>query len=323
MQRRDLLRAAPALLAAPARAQGNGVTFDRTLRIVVPNAPGGTSDILARLLAVPFGQALGQTVAVENRAGAAGMIGADVVAKSAPDGHTMLLLDVSALATAPHLFSRLSFDPKRDLSPVTMVIYAPYILAVAPQLPVTNGAELAAYVKANRDKVNFANAGSGAAAHLTSLILADHWGVEMTHVPYRGGAAALTAVAQNEAQLLVNGATATQAFVTDGRLKGIAVSGPKRLAALPDLPTFAELGWPAAEAGTWQGLLVAGRTPAPIVARLEAEVRAAFAQPALRERIGGIGGELRLDGPAAFATWLDAETESYGRVIRQHGVRAE
>jgi len=188
---------------------------------------------------------------------------------------------------------------------------------------VKSGAELAAYVKANRDRVNFANAGTGASAHLTSLILADHWGVEMTHVPYRGGAAALTAVAGNEAQLLVNGATATQAFVTDGRLKGIAVSGPKRLAALPDLPTFAELGWPAAESGTWQGLLTAGRTPAPVVARLETEVRAAFAQPALRERIAGIGGELRLDGGAAFAAWLDAETESYGRVIRQHGVRAE
>lgn len=319
MQRRDLLRAAPALLATPALAQ----SFDRTLRIVVPNAPGGTSDILARLLAAPLGQALGQTVAVENRAGAAGMIGADVVAKSPPDGHTMLLLDVSALATAPHLFARLSFDPKRDLSPITMVIYAPYILAVAPQLPVRNGAELAAYVKANPDRVNFANAGTGASAHLTSLILADHWGTAMTHVPYRGGAAALTAVAGNEAQLLVNGATATQAFVADGRLKGIAVSGPKRLAALPDLPTFAELGWPAAESGTWQGLLTAGRTPAPIVARLETEVRNAFQQPALRERIAAIGGELRLDGGAAFAAWLEAETESYGRVIRQHGVRAE
>ena len=160
MQRRHLLAAA---LAAPsvARAQGTGVTFDRPLRIIVPNAPGGTSDILARLISVPLGKAIGQSVIVENRTGAGGNIGADYVAKSAPDGTAMLLLDVSVLATNPFLFSRLPFDVEKDLATVNMLIYAPYIIAVRNALPVQDAAGLAAYVKANPGKLNFGNAGAG------------------------------------------------------------------------------------------------------------------------------------------------------------------
>ena len=257
MNRRNALKgalAAASLTALPAAAQN----LDRPVRFIVPFAPGGTSDILARLLSPELTKSFGQNVVVENRTGASGNIGADLVAKSAPDGHTMLIIDVSTLATAPSLYTRFPFDLKRDLAPVTMLIYAPYILAVHPSVPVNNAAELVAYAKANPAKVNVGHAGIGVGNHLTGLLVTQHWGADLTQVPYRGGAAALTAVASGEAQLIINGATATAPFCKQGQLRPIAVTGPRRLPDFPDVPTFKELGWPAAESGTWQGVLVQG-----------------------------------------------------------------
>jgi tripartite-type tricarboxylate transporter receptor subunit TctC len=315
MQRRHLLAAA---LAAPtvARAQ----TFDRPLRIIVPNAPGGTSDILARLIATPLGKLVGQSVIVENRTGAGGNIGADYVAKSAPDGTTMLLLDVSVLATNPFLFSRLPFDVEKDLATVNMVIYAPYIIAVRNALPVQDAAGLAAYVKANPGKLNFGNAGAGTLTHLVSVALAASWGGEMTQVPYRGGAPALLAVVSGEADLTMAGATQSMPYVTQGQMRGIAVSGPHRLASLPALPTFAELGWPHPNAGTWQGVLVQGGTPPAVVAKLEDALRQVMQEPAVRERVAQLGGEPRTEGAQAFRDQLRADTASLGKVIREHRI---
>ncbi len=320
MRRRHLLAAAmvPAMPAV-GRAQG----FDHGLRIIVPNAPGGTSDILARLIAGPLGRALGQSVIVENRAGAGGNIGADVVAKSPPDGHTLLLLDVSVLATNPTLFARLPFDVERDLAPVQMVVYAPYILAVSNALPVQDAAGLAAYAKANPGKLNAANAGTGTLSHIVALSLAASWGTEMTSVPYRGGAPALLAVVTNEAQLTMAGATQSQPFVVNRQMRGIAVSGPHRLASVPDLPTFRELGWPQPDSGSWQGLLVQGNTPPAVVARLEREVRLVLEDPAIKTRIAELGGEVRAEGAAAFRDWLRAETASLGRIIRENAIRLD
>jgi tripartite-type tricarboxylate transporter receptor subunit TctC len=239
MLRRRALLAAPALLAAgSAMAQGS----DRPLRIVVPFPPGGTSDLIARIIQPDLQRLLGQVVVVDNRGGAAGNLGADHVAKSAPDGTTVLLTDPGILTTSPSLFSRLTYNPATDLDPVTMLIYAPYIMAVHPGLPVRNGAELAAYVKANPGRVNFAHSGVGALNHLTALVAVQHWGGEVTEVFYRGGMLGIQAAATGESQMIVNGATATLPFVTDGRLRGIAVTGPRRLAELPDVPTFGELG---------------------------------------------------------------------------------
>ena len=320
LHRRNLLAGA-GLLAAPATARAQA--FDRTLRIVVPNAPGGTSDILARLIAEPLGRALGQNVIVENRAGAGGNIGADAVAKSPPDGHTMLLLDVSVLATNPSLFARLPFDVERDLAPVQMLIYAPYILAVSNRLPVKDAAGLVAYARANRGALNAANSGAGTLSHIVPLSLASAWGTEMTHVPYRGGAPALLAVASGEADLTVAGATQSQPYVVNGQMRGIAVSGPKRFASLPDLPTFRELGWPLPDSGTWQGLLVQGKTPKPVVERLEAELRKVLDEPAVRARIAELGGEVQADGAEAFRRRLRADTEQLGAIIRANNIRLD
>ncbi|WP_439596221.1 Bug family tripartite tricarboxylate transporter substrate binding protein [Falsiroseomonas sp.] len=323
MNRRTILQAAAAapLLATPGllRAQD----FTQPLRLVVPFAPGGTSDILARLVAPSLSQRLGQSVVVENRAGAGGNIGADLVAKSRPDGHSMVLLDISVLATNPHLFPRLPFDSLRDLAPVQMVVYAPYILAVNNQLPVQNAQELAAYAKANPGKLNAGNSGTGTLSHLVAASLSNAWGGAVTHVPYRGGAPALTALVTNEANFTVAGATQSQNFVVNNQMRGIAVTGTKRLAALPNLPTFHELGWPEPDSGTWQGILTQGNTPAPTIARLEREIAQVLTEPNIVQRIGEIGGEVRAEGAATFRRILAEQTESYGRIIRANDIRLE
>jgi tripartite-type tricarboxylate transporter receptor subunit TctC len=307
------------LLAAPAMAEFP----DRPLRILGGFAAGGTSDLVSRIVAEAVTPLLGQRVVVENRTGASGNLAAEYVARSQPDGHTMLLTDAGVLATVPSLFSRLPFDVRRDFAPVTMLIYAPYILAVHPSVPARDAAELAAYAKANPNRINVAHAGIGSANQLTGLMVTQHWGAELIQVPYRGGAAALLGTAGGEAQMIVNGATATQPYVVNGQLRGIAVSGPRRLAALPDVPTFAELGWPATESGTWQGVLVPAATPPALVQRLDAAFRAGLAEPEVTRRLAAIGAEPRAEGPDAFRRWLESETETWGRVIRANNIRLD
>lgn len=312
--------ALPALLAAGGAAAQGG---ERPLRVVVPYPPGGTSDLIARLVQQDLARILGRVVVVENRGGAGGNLGADHVAKSAPDGATVLLADPSFLTTAPSLYAHLTYDPRTDLEPVTMLIYAPYIMAVHPAVPARNAAELVAYVKANPGRLNFAHSGVGAANHLTALVAFAHWGGEVTEIFYRGGMLGIQAAVAGESQLVVNGATATLPFVQDGRLRGIAVTGPRRLPEAPDVPTFAELGWPAADAGIWQGLLAPARTPAPIVARLHRAFAEALDVPATRQRLATLGAEARAEGPESLRRWLGAETEMWSAVIRARGIRLD
>jgi tripartite-type tricarboxylate transporter receptor subunit TctC len=320
-QRRTVILAALAIPAL-ARAQAPWAPT-RPMRFVVPFPPGGATDIVARVMAERLGEKFGQAVVVENRTGAGGNIGADLVAKSPPDGHTLLLIDVSTLATAPSLYTRLPFDLKRDLAPVTMLIYAPYILAVHPSVPAQNAAELVTFARANPQRVNIGHAGIGVGNHLTGLLVAQHWGADLTQVPYRGGAAALTAVAAGEAQMIINGATATAPFCRQGTLRAIAVTGPARLADFPDVPTFAELGWPAAQSGTWQGVLAQGGTPPAMVTRLSNDLRAAMAVPATAERITALGAVNKAEGPDSFRRWLNAEIEIWAGVVRANNIRLD
>lgn len=328
MRRRHLIAAgaaAPVIaIAEGARAQSQqGAAFDRPLRIVIPYGAGGTSDILARLMQPELTRQIGQSVVVENRSGAAGLIGADAVGKSAPDGHTVLLMDPGIIATAPHLFQRLPFDGRSGLQPVAMLVFAPYILGVHPSVPARTPEELVAFARANPNRLNVAHSGVGTPNHLTAELVARHWGATLTMVPYRGGAPAMAAVAGGEAQMIVNGATAMQPFVQNDQMRAIALSGSERLPSMPDLQTFKDLGWPGTEAGTWQGIFVAPGTPAPMVARLEREFRAALAVPSVAQRVRDIGGSPRREDAAGFREWLVREEATWGPVIRAANVRMD
>jgi tripartite-type tricarboxylate transporter receptor subunit TctC len=297
--------------------------FTKPVRIIVPYAPGGSSDILARLIGPHLSKAVGQTVLVENKPGATGNIGADLVAKAEKDGHTLLLADMGAVAAAPSLFTKLTYDPEKDLMGVGMIMFAPYILAVHPSVPVKTVAELVAYAKANPGKLALGHSGVGNANHLTGIVLAKHWGIDWKYVPYKGGAAAIRAVVANESNVIINGALATQPFVTQNQLKGVAVSGAKRLDALKDLPSFKELNLPAVDSGTWQGVMTTGGTPAAMVTRLNAELKKILAMPEIAKKINDLGGDVEIGSPQDFAVWMKANIKSWGVVVREANITLE
>jgi tripartite-type tricarboxylate transporter receptor subunit TctC len=314
------LAMATALSAAPAMAQAQ---FERTVRIIVPFAPGGTSDILARLIAPELSKGIGQSVIVENKPGAAGNLGADTVAKAPKDGHTLLLLDVGSLATAPSLFTNLTYDPQKDLAPVGMVMFAPYVLAVNPSLPVKSIKELVEYGKANPGKLAVANSGIGALNHITGVTVAKKLGIEWKNVPYKGGSAASRAVIAGESNVIINGATATLPFVTNNQLVGLAVTGEERLKSVPDLPTFKEAGLPVPDAGTWQGILTTAGSPPALIERLNAELKKVLAQPEIVAKIGEQGGAVKIDTPDAFKGWLTSATQTWGGIVQESGIKVQ
>jgi tripartite-type tricarboxylate transporter receptor subunit TctC len=311
---------AAALCALPAAAQPYP---SKPIRIVVPFAAGGTSDILARALGPHVTNAWNQPVIVENRTGANGNVGADYVAKSAPDGYTMLLSDVGALAINPSVYASMPFDPVKDFSPVVMVSYSPHVLAVHPSVPVGNVQELVAYAKANPGKMNFANSGTGGAPHLAGVEFAARTGVQWAYIPYKGGSAAVTDVIAGNANVLFNGMLATYPSVKGGRLKGLAVSSAQRVASAPELPTVAESGLPGFETGSYQGLLAAAGTPRDIVAKLNAEFTRILNTAEMREMLAKQGTEVRTGPPEALGTFIANEKARWAKVVKEAGIKAE
>ena len=308
-----------ALVPAAAPAQ----SFTRPVRIIVPFAPGGTSDILARLIGPKLQDAIGQPVVVENRTGAGGNIGADLVAKAEKDGHTLLLIDISTLAISPNLLPNMTYSPSKDLAPLGLILFAPYVLAVHPSVPVKTVPELVAHAKANPGKVPFGNAGIGVANHISAVQLEKTWGVTFKHVPYRGGADAIKGTVAGESQVILNGATATASFVAQGQLRGLAVSGDKRVDSIKELPSFKELGVTPADIGSWQGLLTTAGTPAPVQARLNAELNKILAMPEIAKRIETLGAELKTGTPADLAKLIESNTASYAEIIKQAGIKVQ
>jgi tripartite-type tricarboxylate transporter receptor subunit TctC len=303
----------------PAEAQN----FTKQVHIIVPYGPGGTSDILARLIGPKLSEAIGQPVIVENKPSASGNIGADYVAKQAGDGHTLLITDAGTLATQPSLVKRLAFDVQKDLVPVGMVMFSPYLFAVHPSVPVATFAELVAYDKANPGKLNVGNSGVGSIQHLLAIVIGKKYGLKWGMVPYRGGAPAIRAVVSNESNVIFNGALATLPFVTQGQLKGIAVSGDKRLPGVPNLPNFKELDMPIVEVGSWQGFLASKGTPPAMTARLNAEVKKILAMSDIAKRITDLGGEVRTDTPDQFGAWIGKAIAEWGAVVKAEGITTD
>lgn len=301
----------------------SAVSFNKPIKLVVPFAPGGTSDILARMIAPKLSVVLKQTVVIENKPGAAGNLGASLVAKSDPDGHTLLLMDLSSLAVAPHLYTSLPYDPVKDLAPVSMISFSPYLLAVNPKLGVKTIADLLALGKSNPDKLVFAHAGVGSGNQIVGLELAKRWGIQWITVPYKGGSAAINAVLAGEANVIVNGSTATLPYAKNGQLVALAVTGNKRIESLPDVPTFGELKLPAADSGSWQGVLVAAGTPAPVIAKLNAEINLILKDPEVIARIASQGAMPAPMTPQALAQWMQASLVSFGKVIKENNLKIE
>jgi tripartite-type tricarboxylate transporter receptor subunit TctC len=318
--------AASVIAALPLHA---GVTaasaqnFTKQVTIIVPYAPGGTSDILARLMAPKLSEAIGQPVIVENKPSSSGNIGADYVAKAGSDGHTLLITDVGTLATQPNLVKKLSFDVQKDLVPVTMVMFSPYLFAVHPSVPAATLQELIAYDKANPGKLNVGTSGVGSIQHLTALVLGKKYGIKWGIVPYRGGAAAIRAVVSNESNVIFNGALATLPFVVQNQLKGIAVSGDKKLPTVANLPTFKELGMPIVETGSWQGFLTSKGTPPAMVARLNAELRKILAMPEISNKIAELGGDVRTGTPEELNVWLSKAILDWGDVVKAENIQID
>jgi tripartite-type tricarboxylate transporter receptor subunit TctC len=295
----------------------------RPIRVVVPYAAGGTSDILARQIGPKLSEAWSQPVIVENKPGANGNVGADFVAKSPADGYTLLLTDVGGLVISASVYPKLPFDPSKDFSPIVMVSYSPHVLAVHPSVPVKSVKELIDMARAQPGKLNFAISGIGGAPQLAGIEFAQRTGVQWTYIPYKGGSDAVAAVAAGQADVLFNGMLATWPSVQGGRLRALAISSAQRVAAAPDTPTVAEQGLPGFETGSFQGIVGPAGMPRETVAKLSAELIKVLNSADMRERFAKQGTEVRAGTPESFGSWLRNEQARWGRVVKESGAKFE
>jgi tripartite-type tricarboxylate transporter receptor subunit TctC len=296
---------------------------DQPIRIVVPFAPGGSPDIVARLIAPGMGEVLGRTVFVENRAGAGGTLAAKQVADADPNGTTLLMTTVSTQAIAPALFPKLPYDPVRDFAPITLVANVPLVLVVNPAIPAADLPAFIAHLKANPGKYDFASSGVGAPLHLAGELFKSMTGTEVTHVPYRGSGPALTDLVAGRVAMFFGDAPSTLSHVQAGTVRALGVGTKARLGVLPDVPTMAEAGLPGFEAYTWNALFAPAGTPPAAVERLNAAATAALARPEVRERLRTLGYEVVGSTPGQLAEHVKAEIAKWGAVVRASGVKVE
>lgn len=321
LTRRTLLGGASLLvLAAPLQAQ----TYpSRPIRFIVPFAAGaGVLDIMARIVGQHLGTATGQQVVIDNRPGAGGNVGAEVAAKATPDGYTMLMGAV-ALVVSPYLYAKLPFDPLTDLVPVTQVNSAPLMLVVHPSLPVKSVAELIAYVKARPGQLNYGSGGVGATPFLATELFKSMAGIDVTHVPYRGGAPALADLVAGQLSFMIENVPGTLPLVRDGKLRALAITSRQRLALVPDLPTMEEAGVPGYEMIGWNGIFVPKATPPEIVTRLNAELVKVLRSADVGEQLAKLGAVPVGDSPEQFGAFVKAESARWGKIIKDLGIKPE
>jgi tripartite-type tricarboxylate transporter receptor subunit TctC len=315
-----LLLSLVGVIAAPcASAQTYPV---KPVRVIVPFSPGGPSDITARIVAQKLGENLGQSVLVENRAGASGMIGAEAVARSAPDGYT-LLSSASIHVIVPSLFTKMAYDPVRDFVPITVASTSPLVLVVTPTLPVKDAKQLIALARSRPGDLSFGSSGPASSTHLTAELLKSVAGINMVHVPYKGQGQAITDVITGQIQVMFNTPSAVAGFIKAGRLRALAITSEKRSPRWPELPTFSELGYQGMVTGSWYAFWAPAKTPDAIVSRLNAEIVRIVNQPDVRSRIIELGGEPVANSVAEFDAFQKAEMARWAKVIKQAGIKLQ
>ena len=294
----------------------------RPVTVVVPFAPGGGTDIAGRLLAVRLGQKWGQTVVVDNRTGAGGVVGADLVAKAKPDGYTLLIGNVGTQSINPSLY-KLTYDADKAFAPISLFAELPFAFVVNPNLPAKTPKELIALAKAAPGKYTYASSGSGGSPHLTAEIFQQATGVKFVHVPYKGGGPAMSDLMAGHVDMLFASILETSGYVKTGKLRALAVTSAQRSPAMPEVPTLAELGVPNAESGSWVALLAPAGTPQALVDKIAADVREAVATEDMRKALIAQGATPRGSTPAELQKTIDADKLRYGQVIKAGGVKVE
>jgi len=326
-RRRALSAAAAALGLAVmpfALAAGPADTFpSKPVRIVVPFTPGGSTDILARAVGQKLAEAWGQPVVIENKPGAGGNVGVELVAKSAPDGYTIVMGHIGTFAANPALYRQLPYDPVKDFAPITLVAMVPNVLVVGPAVQSRSLAELIAYAKANPGKLDYGSGGNGSAAHLATEYFRMRTGVELQHVPYKGTGPAVADLLGGQIGVMITGALPLLPHIRSGKLRALAVASPKRLAILPDVPTIAESGYPGFAAVQWYGLFAPAATPKDVVAKINRDAIRALKDPAVAERLASEGAEPVGDTPEQFGAFVKSEIELWGKVIRESGAKVD
>ncbi len=328
MKRREFITMAGAVATSSvwpfaARAQQPIDYPTRPISLIVPYAPGGGNDVLARGVAEPMSKALGQQIVIENRGGAGGSIGTRQVAKSTPDGYTLGLGGTGTLAIDPTLYPNAGYDPRKDFAPVGLIATSPLIILVNPSLPAHNVQELIALAKAQPGKLNYASAGSGSGIHLGTVLFAAAAGIELTHIPYRGTGPALTDVLGGHVAIYFSSLPPAIGLVKDGKLRALGVTGLKRSASFPDVPTVAEQGLPGFEAVLHYGIVAPAGTPQPIIGKLNSALRAALADPKVAGRIATEGAEPLPTTPEQYAADIDREETKWSALVKKSGAKAK
>ena len=308
--------------AGAALAQGAGDYPNRPVKIVVPFAPAGPTDVVARIMAQKFTERLGKQFYVENMAGAGGNLGMGNVARAAPDGYTILFAS-SSIVVNPSLYPKIPYDPYKDFEPVSVPATAPNILLVNPSVPAKDVKELVAYIKANPGKISYASAGTGTTPHLSSELLKLTLKLDIVHVPFGGAGPAIQSLVAGHTPMGFTSMPPAVPLIKEGKLRALAVAAPRRSAALPDVPTLDELGFKDQEADTFQGVLVPAGTPKPIVDLLHKEIVAIVALPDVKDRFAQLGLEIIANTPDEFTDQIKREIEKWGRVIREANIKAE
>jgi tripartite-type tricarboxylate transporter receptor subunit TctC len=313
------------LLACTAAGGALAQTYPvKAIRMIVGFPPGGGTDVMARLVAPKMSEAWGQQVVIDNRAGATGIIGTDLVAKAAPDGYTLLMGHVATNAIAASLFARLPFDPARDFAPITRVSSVPHLLVVHPSLDVHTVKDLIALAKAKPGQIAFPSAGNGSTPHLAGEIFKTMTGVNLVHVPYKGSGQSVQDLLGGQVQVAFDTTPTVLQYVKTGRLRPIGVSTLKRLASLPEVPTVDESGVPGYEVTTWYGLFAPAGTPPAIVRKVFAEVARIVRLPDIKERLDGLGtDETTNTSPEEFAALVKTDIEKYAKVVKTAGLRID